>query len=156
MLASRFAQNQSTSTENRKAVIGSKVVAKAVTRLANGGYEIIVVFASSTRQEFYWIFKAKSARSARRSWKYTRHHQRDYSFANKPYRDFSSFVSWCARSMAAEIVSVRIPHKRWLDNLLVKTAHESIYGTWIPQDPAKIKTVRIQRRAHNARRGFAW
>ena len=143
------------SKENRQAVIGSKVVAKAVCRLANGTHEIIVVFASSTRQEFYWIFKAKSPRSAKRSWKYAGYAQRDYSFSQKPYHDFQSFVEYQARRDGAQVISIRVPHKRSLSGLLKQTAHESIFANWAPQNPTTIRTDKMQRRALNARR-LAW
>jgi hypothetical protein len=145
MLHGRF-DRKDHSKENRQAVLKSPIVAKAVIRLANGNHEIITVFSNSTRLEFYWIFKAKSPRSGRRSWKYAGHEARDFAFSTKPYHDFGSFVTHYARSKAAVVVSLRVPHKRRLASLLGKAAHESIYGDWTVQDPALIKKDQPGRR----------
>jgi hypothetical protein len=150
----RFSKDHS--KENRNTVIGSQVVAKAVTRLPSGSVEIIVVFARSTRLEFYWVFRARSPRSARRSWKFVGYEKRDFPFGQKPYNGFVSFVEYHARVRGAQIVSLRIPHKRSMNGLLKQTAHESIFGNWTVQDPNTIRTDKLQRRALNARRGYAW
>src|SRR6185436_6123995 len=98
------------SKENRQAMLKSPIIAKAIIRLSNGTYEIITVFQKSTRLEFYWIFKAKSPRSGRRSWKYAGHEARDFPFSTKPYFDFGSFVTYHARQRSAQVLTLRMPH----------------------------------------------
>lgn len=115
--------------QNQQAVISSQILAKAVTQLSNGRYELIVVFALSTRIEHYWLFQARSPRSPIRSWKLLGCSTRDLPHH---YFDFSSFVSHHASLRGARIVSVRMPHKRQLATLKNKTAHESIYSDWSP------------------------
>jgi len=137
------------SDQNQKVVTGSDILAKAVTRLRNGRYEMIVVFALSTRQEFYFTFQVKSPRSPRRSWKFTGYSARDLS----PYHhDFGSFVSHRANLYGAEILSLRMPQKRRLTALRTKTAHESIYSDWEPTTLAPVSLIGIRRRLDNSRR----
>lgn len=144
------------SHENRKAVIASPILAKAALRNDRGGTKIVVVFKLSTRQEFYWVFRARTPRSARRSWRFDLHHPRDLA-GGMHYRDFPSFVAYLARLEKMEVVSVRIPHKRKLSALMNKTEHESIFGNWQPQDTAKITTDMVRRRSERARsRRWAW
>lgn len=145
------------SKENRQTVVGSKIVAKATLRLPNGSHEIVTVFAQSPRLEFYWVFKARSPRSGRRSWKYAGHYPRDVGFGDQAaYRDFGSFVQHYARTRGAEVLRLRLPHKRWLASLLAKTAHDSIYANWTPQDRTMIRTDSVVRKNRFAGRRFAW
>jgi hypothetical protein len=115
--------------ENQNAVIGSPILAKAVTRLHNGRFELIVVFAHSTRLEFFWRFQARSPRSPRRSWKLAGYSPRDLPYH---YYDFSSYVAHQAQLHGSQVLSVRMPQRRRLAALKVKTAHESIYSNWSP------------------------
>lgn len=144
------------SHENRKAVLASPIMAKAVLRNEKGDTKIVVVFKLSTRIEFYWVFRARSPRSARRSWRFDLHHPRDVA-GGLHYRDFPSFVAHLARLEKMQVVSIRIPHKRKLSALMQKTEHESIFGNWQPQDPTKMMTDLVRRRSERARsRRWAW
>jgi hypothetical protein len=144
--------------DNKKAVFGSPIIAKAVIRLASGEYQTIVVFQKSTRLEFYWVFRAKSPRQSRRAWKYLTPFARDLNVSTKPYFDFQSFVKGYARTMNAEIVSLRVPHKRTMASLLTRTEHESIYSDWTPQNPLHSMSQELcRRRAQRSRdRQLAW
>lgn len=132
------------SDRNRQTVISSAIVAKAAVK-RNGRINLIVVFQNSTRHEFYWIFTAKSARSARKSWKFSGIYGRDLIADFKAYRDFGSFVSHFERINHAEVLTVRVLHARRLATLLTKTAHESIHSDWTPRidsnDPRDFKKV---------------
>lgn len=150
-----FFEPKNHSGENRKAVFGSPILAKAVCRNAKG-VQIIVVFQKSTRQEFYWVFRAKSPRSARRSWKYVNHFTRDFAY-RPPYFDFGSFVAYHALMNRLDIVSQRIMYKKRISSLLAKTEHDSIFGDWQPQDPGRMTTDMSRRRAqHSRERRFPW
>ncbi len=118
---------------NKQAVINSAVIAKATVKV-DGRTHFIVVFQKSTRHEFYWIFQAKSARSARRSWKYANHYGRDFNMAYKPYTDFGSFVAHYAQIKHGEVQSVRLHQPRRMATLLTKTEFESIHSDWSPRD----------------------
>lgn len=52
-------------------IVASKIMGKAVLAMPEGGVKLVVVFATSTYHNFYYIFTAPSARSARKNWKYT-------------------------------------------------------------------------------------
>jgi len=121
------------SNRNKQTVLSSAIVAKAVVRKENGRINLIVVFQQSTRHEFYWVFQAKSARSARKSWKFVCAYGRDFNTAEKPYRDFGSFVDYYARTQHAEVRTVRLHQTRRLAALLTKTAFESIHSDWTPR-----------------------
>lgn len=143
--------------ENRKAVIGSAVIAKAALLGTDRKCKIVVVFQSSTRQEFYWVFHARSPRAPRRSWKLASYHPRDFAFDTKPYWDFGSFVEYYAGMFCLSVQSQKVMHKKRLSSLLNKTEHESIMGNWTLQDPKRIVTDRCRERAMNARsRRWAW
>lgn len=154
-------ESKNHSGENRKAVLGSGIIAKAVlcqlpqtgTQSADGGYRytVIVVFRKSTRLEFYWVFRAKSLNSSRRSWKLQGYYPRDFAFAQKPYRDFGSFVHYHAEGQRLRVLTERRTHKHLLSQLLVKTAHDSILANWEPQNPHMIVTDRCRRIAQRAR-----
>ncbi len=117
---------------NKQEVLSSAIVAKAVIK-RNDRYEIIVVFQKSTRHEFYWVFGAKSPRSARRSWKWAGgYYARDFNSAVKPYSDFGPFVEHYARLHQGEVCSVRVPQARRLAALLVRTENETIHSDWSP------------------------
>jgi hypothetical protein len=118
------------SNRNKQTVLSSAIVAKAVVKREDGRINLIVVFQESTTHEFYWVFRAKSAR---KSWKYVSQHSRDFNSAVKPYRDFGSFVAHYARNNHAEVRTVRVQHVRRLAALLAKTAHESIHSDWTPR-----------------------
>lgn len=142
---------------NRKAVFGSPILAKAVLKNSRGEIQIIAVFQKSTRQEFYWVFRAPSARSSRRSWKYVDHYARDFFAGRAPYFDFGSLVAYHGVMRNLAVLSQRIPHKKKLSGILVKTEHDSIYGNWTPQNPLNMKTDLCRRRAAHARdRRLAW
>jgi len=142
-------QQPQNSDQNQKAVVGSDILAKAVTRLRNGTHEMIVVFALSTRQEFYWTFRVKSPRSPRRSWRFTGYSARDLS---QYHHDFVSFVTHRANLYDAEILSTRLPQRRRLAGLIKKTAHESIYSDWAPASAAPVSFTGIRRRLDGSRK----
>ncbi len=130
------------SQKNRQAVITSAIVAKAIVKRGDGRINIVVVFQKSTRHEFYWVFQAKSARSARRSWKYVCHFGRDFNTDHKAYTDFQSFTAHYA-SGKHEVLTVRVHHVRRMAALLAKTDHESIHSDWTPRintnDPRDVR-----------------
>jgi hypothetical protein len=134
------------SNKNKKAVITSAIVAKAAVRLEDGRINFIVVFQQSTRHEFYWVFQAKNARSARKAWKYLNHYGRDFNLAEKPYRDLGSFAAHYARLKHGEVQTVRVLHSRRMATLLAKTEHESIHADWTPQDVTKGSVVLVNAR----------
>lgn len=147
---------QQHSKDNMKAALGSQIVAKALCQRSNGTYEMIVVFAASTRIEFFWTFTVRSPRSPRRTWKFTGYFNRDL---NQHYHDFGSFVSQHALLHHAEILSIRMPQKRLLTSLLRKTAHESIFADWSPaQVPSNAPMGFAHKRAGNGHKGkrSAW
>jgi len=131
-------QRLQNSERNKHAVLSSAIVAKAVVQLnadaLRGRINIIVVFQKSTRHEFYWVFQARSARSARKSWKYVCHYGRDFNMAN----DFGSFAAYYAAIKHAEVRTVRVLHVRRLAALLTKTEFESIHSDWTPRDEVKL------------------
>lgn len=144
----------SNSDKNKQTVISSAIVAKAMLKV-NGRTHIIVVFQKSTRHEFYWIFQAKSARSARRSWKYASHYGRDFNTDWKAYTDFGTFVAHYARIKHAEVLTVRLHHARRMAALLAKTEYESIHADWTPQDVSAGSFDLVGKRAAIGRnRGF--
>lgn len=134
------------SERNRKAVLGSAILAKATVK-RNGRINHIVVFQQSTRHEFYWVFQAKSARSARRSWRYMAHSGRDFNSDYKAYTDFQSFVAHYAKIHQTEVLHVRVYHVRRLASVLAKTEHETIHADWTARidstDPRDFRKVNI-------------
>lgn len=135
---------------NQARVLRSPIVAKAVIK-RNGRFEIIAVFQESTRQEFYWVFRAKAARSPRRAWKVQCMDCRDFNPSF--YSDFSSYVHHYARLHQGEVVFERTYAVRRLAALLAQAPHESIFGDWTPQDKSMICTERVQRKIAHGRRG---
>jgi hypothetical protein len=143
--------------ENKKAVIGSPIIAKAILTNPDGKCKIVVVFQNSTRQEFYWVFHARSPRSPRRSWKIASYHPRDFAFKQKAYWDFSSFVSYYSSFYCLKVSSEKVFHKKRLSTLKSKTEHESILADWKPQDPKSVCQDRCRERALRLRtRRWAW
>ena len=140
-----------TQRNNQKHVTGSQIVAKAMVRRNNGQYDMIVVFAASTRLEFFWIFKTRSPRSPRRSWKFEGTAYRDNPLR---YHDFASFVQHWAAFHGAEVLYTRMPHKRQLSGLMRKCEHESIYGQWEAREGTQTYD-RVLRKIANGRRGKA-
>lgn len=120
------------SEQNKSAVLGSKILAKSVIRRADGKVQILVVFQKSTYHEFYWVFRAKSARSARRSWRYVSHYRRD-CMGLVAYTDFQTFVAYHVSRSQAALLSVRVLQRRRLAALLEKVEHESIHTDWTPR-----------------------
>jgi hypothetical protein len=143
--------------ENKRAVQTSPILAKAVLRHESGETCIVVVFGRSTRLEFFWVFRSRSARSSRRSWRFANHFPRNFSTSD-PYCDFGSFVQWYARSQNLTVISQRVSHKKRVSALLVKTEHESVFGNWAPLDPRRPVTQDLcRRRLVNARsRRYSW
>ena len=121
------------SNRNKQDVLSSAIVAKAVVKREDGRINLIVVFQKSTRQEFYWVFQARSARSARKSWRNIGYFSREISTTEKPYSDLGSFVAHYTRLKHAEMLTVRVQHVRRLASLLATTAHESIHSDWTPR-----------------------
>ncbi len=138
---------------NTKAVTSSPIVAKAVIKRSNGRYEIIVVFQKSTRQEFYWIFQAKSPRTPQRAWKHAGYAARDLICNDKAYQDFGTFVANRALVNGATVLSTRLLQKRLLAHLRTKTEHESIYGDWSDRAGVLMSQDNVRRRMQNGRRG---
>jgi hypothetical protein len=144
-------QQLQNSDKNRHAVLSSAIVAKAVVRLdaeaLRGRINIIVVFQKSTRHEFYWVFQARSARSARKSWRYAGVYGHDFNMGVKPYSDFGSFTAYFATIKHAEVRTVRVLHVKRLATMLAKTEYESIHSDWTPQiDITDPRLVRNQNR----------
>jgi hypothetical protein len=128
---------------NQTAVIGSKILAKSVLDCGDH-YRIIVVFALSTRQEFYWIFKARSARSARRNWKFVGFQPRKESF--------ESFTYTYGRLHDGATLRQKISHKRAFKAITINPTHNSIFAAW-DTNPG-IQTFDLMRKkAENGRRG---
>jgi hypothetical protein len=122
------------SKRNRAAVLALPVLAKATIRSdSDGKVYIIVVFAQSTKHEFYWIFRSRSARSARKTWKFVNYNGRDFSLDYKPYYNFETFVAYYARTHQGQVSILRLHQRRKLAALLAKTAHESIHSDWTPK-----------------------
>lgn len=138
---------------NTQAVITSAIIAKAAVRRPSGRIELIVIFQSSTRHEFYWSFSARSLRSPRRSWKTASYYERDVTFGQfSAYKDFGSFVGHYARTNQAQVLYVRVLQKRRLSALLAKTDHESIFSDWTPQDMTSATFNKVGKAHHP--RGF--
>ena len=136
--------------KNKQEVLKSPIVAKAVIK-RNNSYEVIVVFQKSTRHEFYWIFRAKSQRSPRRSWKFTgQYFGRDFNTVG-PYKDFGSFVEYYARTHSWTVLNVRMPQARRLAALLVRTEQETIHSDWTPAQELST-TMRIRTEEMNHRK----
>lgn len=121
------------SSNNHKSVLTSAIVAKSAVVRENGKVNIIVVFQKSTRHEFYWVFRAKNARSARKSWKFEGYYNRDFNSDAKPYRDFGSFVAYYAGRNQCKVLNVRVLHVRRMAALRTKTDFESIHSDWQPR-----------------------
>lgn len=143
------------SEKNKQSVLASAIVAKATVRRENGRTEIIVVFQESTIYEFYWVFSARGPRSARKSWKYTCHYGRDFNLADKPYRDFGTFVAHYAGIKHAQVLNVRVLHARRMASLLTKTAHGTIHADWTPQDKSKLTAANFQKVQKKADAAFS-
>ncbi len=110
-------------TQNQATVMASKIIAKAVLDCGDH-YRIVVVFALSTRQEFYWIFKARSRRSQRKYWKFVGYSPRDRATT------FEAFAFADCRLHEGMPLSCKTLGKRALKALYAKTQHESIFSDW--------------------------
>lgn len=132
------------SRRNRATVLASTILAKATIR-AEGKVFIIVVFAQSTKHEFYWIFRAASARSARKIWKFVSLNGRDFNLDYKPYVDFETFVTYWSQTRQVEMSVLRVYQKRRLAEVHKKVEHESIHSDWSPRissnDPRDYRKV---------------
>lgn len=148
------------SSNNHKAVLTSAIVAKSAVVRENGKVNIIVVFQKSTKHEFYWVFRAKNARSARKSWKFEGYYNRDFNSDAKPYRDFGSFVDYYSRRNQAKVLNVRVLHVRRVAALLTKTDFESIHSEWTPRinsdDPRSYKNQNRRLASHIKGRVIDW
>jgi hypothetical protein len=157
-------QRLQNSERNKHAVLSSAIVAKAVVRLdasaLRGRINIIVVFQNSTRHEFYWVFQARSARSARKIWRYIGHYGRDFNMGPKPYCDLGSFVAYYATIKHAEVRTVRVLHVRRLAAMLAKTEFESIHLDWTPRvviaDPRLVRNQNRRLAQHIKGRVIDW
>jgi hypothetical protein len=88
----------------REQALKSAILAKAVIRTARRTL-IVVVLAGSTRQEFYVVFSAPSARSPRKAWRYFGRSGRDA--APRHYSDFEEFVAHYALLNAGEVTYLK-------------------------------------------------
>lgn len=118
--------------ENKKEILNSPILAKAILQKGNM-IEIIVVYEGSTRHEFYWVFRARAKRSSRKSWKLAGYYGRDN--APQAYRDFRSFVEYYKDRQIQDtrILSIRIKAKL-ISGILAKTKHETYISDWSIQD----------------------
>ncbi|HAR46105.1 MAG TPA: hypothetical protein DCS05_08025 [Nitrospiraceae bacterium] len=103
--------------EKKNEIVRSPILAKAILKRENGNCEALVVFAGSTRYEFYWTFRLRSPRSPRRSWKPTNCQMRPTTnIVARP--DFQEHVANQALLSKAEVISLRIPHAKRLKALM--------------------------------------
>lgn len=105
--------------ENKKAVIQSVILAKALAVRESDQYEAICVHEKSTQNEFYWVYTLKSRKSARKYWKLTRTYPRDLS--PRDWNDFDSFLAHYAQNNGAQIFPLRIQKSR---KLALSRSHE--------------------------------
>jgi hypothetical protein len=104
-------------TEKKAEIVRSPILAKAVLKRANGQFEAIVVFAGSTRYEFFWTFRLRSPRSPRRTWKLVGNWIRQTAnVGTRP--DFRVYAINQALLHQAEIISLRMPHVKRLKALM--------------------------------------
>ena len=140
-------KNASRYDQNKKHVITSPIIAKAAIQ-RKGHIEIVAVFQGSTRQEFYWTFRARTPRSPQRSWTLINYYSRDHS----QYSDFGSFlenITW----HGGILLSQRVLQARRLAVLQGKTAYESIHTDWTPQNPERMCGDRVDEKYRRARLG---
>ncbi|HAR45418.1 MAG TPA: hypothetical protein DCS05_04370 [Nitrospiraceae bacterium] len=121
------------SDQNRQDVVKSAIIAKATLQRQDGRIEFVIVFQNSTRQEFFWVLRAKKARSPRRAWKMVNYYNRDFTMGQAPYNDFGSFVRYYAERNHAEVLNVQVFQARRLAGMRGKLAYESIFTDWTPQ-----------------------
>lgn len=138
------------SEHNKKAVLGSVVVAKAMVRRADKRIEHIVVFQESTEFEFYWIFAADNENTPRRAWKYASHWRRAFGMDSKTPNDFGAFVAHYARTKQGQVLDVRVFHPKRMAALLTKTNHSTIHADWAPQDLSAATFEKVQAKAAKA------
>jgi len=106
----------------------SKIIAKAVIQdRIRKTFHIIAVFESSTFDEFYWIFKIKHPRSARKDWVYTWRYRREMKGSSTPvYDDFESFVKYYCRAAGMDLINDQQKAKRKVRALLIKAPETSL------------------------------
>jgi len=103
--------------EKKQEILRSPILAKAILKRANGQFDAIVVFAGSTRYEFYWTFRLRSPRSPRRSWKLVGSAMRPTTnIQTRP--DFREHTAKQALLCQAEVISLRMPHVKRLKVLM--------------------------------------
>jgi hypothetical protein len=136
-------RNQRPYEANQAAVIGSKILAKSILDCGDH-YQIIVVFELSTRMEFYWIFKARSARSARRNWRFVGFQPRKESF--------EAFTCIYGRLHDGATLRQKIAHKRAFKAISIKPVHNSIFAAW-DTTPGIQTFDLIRKKFENGRKG---
>jgi len=95
----------------------SPILAKAVLRRPNGLLDAIVVFAASTRYEFYWKFRLRSPRAPRRAWRLIGAQMRPTTnVGTRP--DFREYADNQALLAGAEVISLRTPGAKRLQTLM--------------------------------------
>lgn len=123
----------------------TKVIAKAVIRdRIRNTYHAVVVFESSSYDEFYWIFKLKHARSPRRDWVYVWRYRRELkSGAGVAYCDFDTFIAYYCRAGNMELIRDTQKAKRRVRGMLSKARGDSTLSQ-ITYDHAGIDPRRVR------------
>jgi hypothetical protein len=118
--------------DNKKELLKSKVIAKAVLKSSKAGSDgtfpliVLAVYEKSTTYEFYWKanIDSKSPRAPRKKW------LKAMSSAKIRFAGFRDYVDSTARFEKAEILSFRIINKKKLNAALLKCHKDSLSTDW--------------------------
>lgn len=122
---------------NRRALLSSKVLGKAVLRQADGKIWIVAVYALSTHYDFYWTYESssKNKRAPKSKWGKPRgSFARDYSTHDHSVIGFENFVAHFARPKK-QVLSMRVYSKRAMAQVQKQPAHQSISTDWNRIEP---------------------
>lgn len=141
---------QKAQAECLQAAILAKAIIKSTERTV-----IVVVFAQSTRHEFYWLFTAASPRSPRKAWKYLGRQGRDNQYF---YKDLSSFAAHYARLHGGKVASARTikGQSKALKAMLSGKIHESLQAPREAQLPATYSTRKVEERYRRQSQRAVW
>ena len=135
--------------EKKQEIMRSKILAKAILRRENGMLDALVVFAASTRYEFYWTFRLRSMRSPRRAWKLIGCQMRPVANVCA-CPDFREYADNRALLSHAEVVSMRMPHGKRLNALM--TIGDHAFDQMISGPQREVQPCEVRKQNENFRR----
>lgn len=129
------AEEERTMSEIQK----GRILAKAIIRRANGQHEAIVVYEGSCPTDFFWTYRLRSRRAARKTWTKTG------ALIRVAEVDFETRVKNYA--LTSTVVFIKVYHARRLKTLL-DMPDEAFYGPRREVQPWEVEKLNRKFRSH--------